>query len=141
MSKILFSLALIATFVLPFTACKKEVILDREQFLGSYNGSRACNISGNSTYNWSVEVSAVSTTKVLLKNFTNNGATDIITADVSGTTITIPAQSYSIGAFTYQIQSGSGSIAGNTLTVNYTYTFDSGIGSVTETCTVTSTKL
>ena len=142
MRKVLFSLTLLATFAIAFNACKKEEPLDREQFLGSYAAARDCDVSSNASYNLTIEISAVSDTKVLIKNMTNQGVADILTGDISGTSITFAEQTLSIGGgVSYILKSGTGTINGNTLTINYSYAYEAGGVTIEEPCVLTCSKL
>ncbi len=142
MSKVLFSLTLLATLAIAFNACKKEEPLDREKFLGSYAAARDCDVSVNASYNLTIEISAVSETKVLIKNMTNQGVADILTGDISGSSITFAEQTLSVGGgVTYILKSGTGTINGNTLTINYSYAYEASGVTIEESCVLTSSKL
>ena len=142
MRKVLFSLTLLATLAIAFNACKKEEPLDREQFLGSYAAARDCDVSSNASYNLTIEISAVSDTKVLIKNMTNQGVADILTGDISGTSITFAEQTLNVGGgVTYVLKSGTGTINGNSLTINYSYAYETGGISIEESCVLTCSKL
>ncbi len=142
MRQILISMTLLASLTLIFNACKKEEPLDREQFLGSYSAVRDCDVSANANYNFTIEISAVADNKVVIKNMTNQGAADILSADISGTTITFAEQALSVGGgVTYVFKSGTGTINGNTLTINYSYEYAAGGVSLSESCVLTCSKL
>lgn len=142
MRKILFSLALLATLALSFNACKKEEPLDREKFLGSYSVSRDCDATPNASYNMTVEISSIADNKVVIKNMTNQGVSDILTGDISGSSITFAEQTLSLsGGISYVLKSGTGTINGNAMTINYSYKYVAAGVTVEESCVLTCNKL
>lgn len=142
MRKVLFSLTLLAALALSFNACKKEEPLDREKFLGSYSVSRDCDVSVNASYNMTVEISGTADNKVVVKNLTNQGSSDILTGDISGSSITFAEQTISVGAgISFILKSGTGTINGNTLTINYSYKYVAAGVTVEESCVLTCNKL
>lgn len=142
MRKVLFSLTLLAALALSFNACKKEEPLDREKFLGSYSVTRDCDVSVNASYNMTVEISGTADNKVVVKNLTNQGASDILTGDIAGSTITFTEQPISVGAgVSYIFKSGTGTINGNSLTINYNYSYVAGGVTLSESCVLTCSKL
>lgn len=106
---------------------------ESEDLEGTYDASEGCSSSGSNTY--TVEISASSTVnnKILISNawdyFTNT-----VAATVSGTTITIAAQTPDSNEF--QIE-GTGTVSGTTITIDYVVTDLS--TSDTDACTVTYT--
>ena len=117
-----------------FTSCKKDVsgctnpnadnynadadnddgscILAREKFLGAFSAIETCG-GGNDTYSITIIESGSSEDAVVLGNLYDWG--EPLNATISGSNITIPSQLTSGLTF-----SGSGSISGNTLTINFT---------------------
>lgn len=102
--------------------------LVRAKFIGNFNGTEACT-TGNDTY--AVTVTAGSGDgDVIIGNLYNAGF--FVNAQVNDNGgLTIPSQSFGTGQI-----SGSATINGNTLTVNFVVT----AGGASDTCTGTYTK-
>ncbi len=144
--KSLFVLGVLFTFG-TFTSCKKEGCTDsiaenydskaktddgscvypREKFIGSYSVTETCD-SGNLTFNMTIAESSTGNTFIIINNFGDYGVS--ITATVSGSTITFDQTSSGIN-FT-----GSGSISGSALTINYT----ASAGGLQDICTMNCLK-
>lgn len=104
-------------------------ILPRDGFLGIYSVQESCEDTGTDSYEFVISASADNSTDVLITNFFGVGA--MITASVDGNNITIGSQSGGTSA----AFSGSGSLAGNTLNLQFE------VNDVTnDTCTITATK-
>ncbi len=107
-----FVIPLICLALLLISGCKKDSELDREKFLGTYTVTEDC-LSGPFAYNMSISASSDSDDIVLITNMYDYG--DVLNATINRNQLTIPSQEHD--GYTYQ---GSGSISGNTLTVDYT---------------------
>ncbi len=99
----------------------------RAKFFSSYAGSDMFN--GNTyTYTPSIATSSVSITNVLVSNFRpdffNNS---VLTATVSGSTITVAAQEPDGDGYSIE---GSGTLSGNTITWDYSITGADNTGTV-----------
>jgi hypothetical protein len=100
----------------------------RDKFLGAYNVNENCT-SGTFSYAISVIASTTETNGIVISNFGDYGVN--IRATVTGANLAINDTQAGI---TF---SGSGSIAGNTLTIIYT----ASAGGLTDNCTKTCIKL
>lgn len=99
----------------------------RTQFIGGYNVSESCT-SGAYSYSISIAESATGKEYIVINNF---GDYDVaITAKVSGTGISFDETKSGINF------SGSGSLAGSTLTIIYT----ASVAGDTDDCTMTCIK-
>ncbi len=99
------------------------------KFVGSYSGVETCT-SGNDSYTLSITASANEYT-VLLGNVYDAGTGFVISAEVNQNTITITNQTVQGVAVT-----GSGTLSGNILTVNYTLS----VAGDSDACVLTATK-
>ncbi len=99
----------------------------RTQFIGGYNVSESCT-SGAYSYSISIAESATGKEFIVINNFGDYGAA--VTATVTGSTITFNSTVDGINF------SGSGSLAGTTLTIIYT----ASAGGATDNCTMTCIK-
>lgn len=92
-----------------------------KKFLGSYNMNGSCNGA------YTMAVTAIGSTGIMLNNFINNGEGWNLNATVYGSTFTVPLQTFSTANGDYGV-TGNGSLSGNTLTmslnINYTDYFD-----------------
>ena len=119
---------LLAGLVFATVSCKKEVKTpDRDKFLATYSVAQDCSGQTN-TYDMTIAVSAVSDNAVTIYNLFKLGKT--LEATVSGDNITIASQV--VSSVTY---SGSGSISGNILTLNFTIANGAASISCTAVCT------
>jgi hypothetical protein len=94
--------------LLMISSCSKEP--DRDKFIGSYNVNENCT-SGNWNYSISITASSANNSDVIISNFGNFGVN--VRATVSGSNVSINDTQ---GAIQF---SGSGNIAGNTLSIIY----------------------
>lgn len=113
------------------TDCADEM---RAKFISTYSVSDGCSTSGAATYDITVEKSSSAVNKVLIGNAWNTFVAKVV-ATVDGTTISIAAQQPDNDGFEI---SGSGTINGTKLTLNYTVTEKS--TSATDVCQSTCTK-
>jgi hypothetical protein len=117
---------------LTMTSCNKDETCDagyegkdcatevRAKFLGTWTANDKTGTSTTLVYTVPVSV-APSVTSILIGNkFSDDFFTNNITANVSGTTFTIPEQSPD-GSTGYKVK-GDGSITNGKITVNYTLT-------------------
>jgi len=114
MDKLLFStklLILLFAGALFVSGCSEDEP-DRDKFLGAYSVVETCG-SGNDSYEIAIISSGTDESAVIVQNLYNAGAQ--ISASVSGNNISIPNQT--TGGITY---TGSGTISGNILTLNFT---------------------
>jgi hypothetical protein len=109
-------------------------IEQRAKFIATYNFNESCT-SGPYSYTCSISSSSSAVTKVLLNNFADLEGT-IISASVSGTTLNIAQQNFSLNGQNLGIV-GTGQINGNLLTITYTLTLPD---NSTDACTATGTK-
>ena len=100
----------------------------RAKFLGSYSFTETCSPSGADSYTVIVTESSSVITDIKIGNIYNKGLT--VTASISGTTLTIPSQSFGTATI-----SGSGTISGSTLNLTFTVT-----GATTDSCSGSGTK-
>jgi len=114
------------------TADDGSCILWREKFIGQYNVAETC---PSGTYNFAINVvqSATSEEAIIINNLGDFGQP--VNATVNGSNLTIPSQTITEDNFTLTLD-GSGSIAGNIMIINYTYS----VLNVGETCTMNCTK-
>ncbi|MFM2201538.1 MAG: hypothetical protein RL040_738 [Bacteroidota bacterium] len=106
----------------------------RAKFISTYNFNESCT-SGTYSYTCNIGTSSAGVTKVLLSNFAAlTGST--ISASVSGTTLNIAQQNFSLNGQNWGIV-GAGQINGSLLTITYTLTFPD---NSTDACTATGTK-
>jgi len=84
------------------------------KFIGNHNVSDTC--SNTITYTSSISQNSTDITKINIENFLGLGTGVIASADVSGSTFTVP--NGNSGVFSWM--SVSGSINGTTTTINYT---------------------
>lgn len=89
-------------------------ILAREKFLGTYSVTETCS-TGQDSYSLTITASSTNDETIVLANIYNFST---ITADVSGETFTFQQTEDTL---TY---SGTGTISGNTLTINYNVTLN-----------------
>lgn len=111
--------------------CDTEI---RAKYLSSnYSVTEVCTVSGSiGPYTASITSSSTDILKIFLNNFGDFNSNITVTATVDGNNITIASQTVS----GYTIN-GSGSLSGNTLTLNYAV---AATGGGTETCTATWLK-
>lgn len=102
----------------------------RAKFIGNYNVSETCGGPAD-TYSSGIS-NGTSVTQVTISNFGNSGLN--VTANISGDELTVPSTDLVIGGNTVTV-SGSGTIVGNVLTLNY-----SASGAVSFSCTAVMTK-
>lgn len=132
-----FPVLLFGLFGLLFTtACNKDPEADREKFLGKYSVQETCN--PNLSFEMIVYESNTGENDILITNFGNFGHN--VTATVSGNTLTIHMQNFTINTGTPIVitLSGSGNTADNTMTVVYSWSSSSSGGEIT--CIMTCTK-
>ncbi|MBK8558011.1 MAG: hypothetical protein IPL65_20715 [Lewinellaceae bacterium] len=127
-NKFLYATILLAGLTLFTFSCKKDKTPDRDKFLGAYSVVETCG-SGNDSYDITVIESGTAENAVVIVNLYDAGQQ--WTATVNGDNITIPTQV--VSATTW---SGSGSIAGNSLTISFTGS-NSG---VSDNCTAICTR-
>ncbi|MEO0404537.1 MAG: hypothetical protein AAF193_06665, partial [Bacteroidota bacterium] len=99
----------------------------REKFLGTYNTNESCD-SGTYTYTLSVSTSSTGEDQIVINNFA--GLNVSVRATVNGQNLTYNDTQQGITI------TGSGSIAGSTMTLIYT----GSSGGQTESCTATCIK-
>ncbi|MEP7128503.1 MAG: hypothetical protein ABI729_06535 [Chitinophagales bacterium] len=101
--------------------CGLEV---REKFLGTYNVSDNCSVTGNATYTANIGAIDTSVTMVGIANF-NGDFANLVTAVISGNNITIPIQTPDLNG---RVVSGTGIFSGgSTIIWNYTIISSSGV--------------
>lgn len=100
---------------------------ERDAFLGSYNVNENCD-SGNFTYTCNISQSSSSVSEVIINNFGDFNVN--VRATVSGSGLTFNDNQSGINF------SGSGSLAGTTLTIIYT----ASQAGYTDSCTKTAIK-
>lgn len=114
-------------------SCKFE----RDLFLGTYNNIiESCdNISPSAPYSITISASSSNTVTVNISNFGNASVT--VNGTVSGTSLSIPSQTFtdSFGTFTLA-GNGSTNAGGTTLTMTYSYVQDG----LTSSCSFTASK-
>ncbi|HMG14734.1 MAG TPA: hypothetical protein VK590_04770 [Saprospiraceae bacterium] len=107
----------------------------RAKFFGTYQGSETCTV-GTDNYSITLASSASGIDKVVLSNVYNQGVT--LTGSVNGTSLTIAAQSVTVGASTYTF-SGTGTYtAGTPPTIKIEYSIQ---GTPSNSCIFTGQKL
>ena len=107
-------------------------ILFREKFIGQYNVSESCP-SGTYSFSFNIVESSTSDDAIIINNFGDFG--EAVNGTVNNSSVTIPNQNITSRGLALALD-GSGSIAGNILTISYSYNFN-GTG---ETCTMNCTK-
>ena len=122
MKKIFTLLSASLLVALIITSCtKKEETDDRDAFVGTWNLSETYTIpgwgSGTDNYAITISKSPVNDNGVIITNFGNVGLT--VEGTVNGTSMSIPSQNVTYEGEIVSL-SGSGSIAGSTLILNYT---------------------
>lgn len=130
------ALVIAAFSVLAFVSCQPEeepTPADaRDPFVASWTLNENSSQIGASTYTVHINKSTTNTSQVQIENFYNIGFNFKATADISGTSVTIPQQTYNSNQL-----HGSGSKTGaNTITLTY-YMNN---GSTVDTCTATLTR-
>ncbi len=104
----------------------------RDNYAGNWTCDETSKQNGRSTYAVNITKSSTNSAQVFLNNFYNLGSTNYVYADVSGSTITIPSQTFS-GNTAW----GSGTLIGPSA-INFTYyVFD---GAVTDTVTASYSR-
>jgi hypothetical protein len=88
------------------------------KFIGAFIGGETCTPS--STLNYNIIITEFSANNIKFQNLFGESVSGVY-AEVSGTTFTFPLQQLWISGVNYTL-SGSGSISGNKLTVNYKLT-------------------
>ncbi len=107
-------------------------IASATKFLGNYDVSEQCSISGNvGPYSATISQSSTSAVTILLQNFGDFQATITVSGTVNGNTLTIPQQT--VSGYTV---SGSGTYNNGVISIPYTV---SGVVN-SESCTATWTK-
>ena len=130
---LLFALLSLTIFA---ASCEKDKDNDRDAFLASYSVIESCSASGNTQYNMTISPSTASEEEVIVSNYGGvPGA--VVKAKISGTTMSIPNQTLNINNVSVIINTGTGALNGTLLTVTYSYS----IGTDSESCSMTSTKL
>ncbi len=94
--------------------------LSRAKFVGTYSVADACSASGSAAYTVTITASATDETRVLLSNFWDFYAANVV-ATVEGNTITIASQDPDNDGFPVA-GTGTYSASANTITFNYTVT-------------------
>ena len=112
-------------------------VIDRAVLLNAsgvatYSVTETCSVTGAATYTVDFAASGTSLDKILVNDFGGYTSLDGVAMTVSGTTVTVANQT--ISGYTV---SGTGTISGSTITMNYTIS----AGGATETCSGTWTKL
>lgn len=106
---------------------------DREAFFGTYATNETCT-SGTYSYSMTIAAGSQNTVTIILTNL-GNFSNNVLNATVSGTTLTIPSQTLTIQGTAVAFV-GQGTLNGNTLTINYSATYNG----TTDTCTATGIK-
>lgn len=120
-----------------------DVVVNSAIYIATYHVSDVVTGTGAGTFEYNVPVTASSTdqTKLLFSNFGGFGTPVVASVNFAKDgTLTIPAQDLT-GTPGYEghlTGTGTTSLDGNTLTVNYTYVYADGSG--TATCVATYTK-
>jgi hypothetical protein len=102
-------------------SCKKTN--PNAAFVGTYAGTTRNTSSGNTSADTLVITTGASSDAIVILEKASGAVGN---ATVSGGTITIPTQNVAVNGGTYPM-SGSGALAGSTLTINWTETFVQGI--------------
>lgn len=110
--------------------CKTQV---RSKFLSSYNVSESCQ-SGNFSYQITITTSSLGVDRVLIGNFGGYGASVVVNASASGSSLSIPSQQVDVTGTSVTF-SGSGQLSGNILTLTYTASAQGSSDNCTMTCT------
>lgn len=116
------------------TSVTIQVANPNEKYVGVYN------MLDNCTFTHNVTATASGTNVITISDFIEIGTS--ITANVSGNNVTVPAQTVSTADGYYDIN-GSGTLSGNTLTINYTYAYTDNTNpgmNTSGTCTATLNK-
>ncbi len=100
----------------------------RVKFYGNFNVTEICNPGGTGTFSSAISA-GTDISKVNISNFADSGLN--ISANVDGSAITIPSQALTINSTAANV-SGTGTISGTTITLNYTVS-----GGFNFTCTAT----
>jgi hypothetical protein len=98
----------------------------RTKFIGAYNTSETCNGMPFGNYSNNISTSGSDVTKIIISNFGDSGQNAVATVD--GTDVTLDP--ITLGGFAV---TGSGTINGNVLTFNYSFS--------TFSCVMTMTKI
>lgn len=106
----------------------------RAKFVGTYNTSESCDGTATGTFSNSITNSGVNVSSIIISNFGDSGLN--VTATVDGTDVTVPATTLNVGGTAYEV-TGSGSISGSTLTINYQARTG---GTIAFSCTMTMSK-
>jgi hypothetical protein len=122
LKKNIFRLALVAVFIATIVSCQKEDDppsgggggLDRDKFLGAWHVASTGTESNNQFWDMTI-VAGSSNSEIYLDNFDQMGATNHVTATVSGSSFTVPQQT--VNGIIYK---GNGTYSSSTLTFNYT---------------------
>ncbi len=105
---------------------------DRDAFIGTYNNSADNCISGTS-FNMTISGGVGAKNQISVTNFGGFGTSVSIIGIISGSSVTLQSGALGSGI---SLLSGSGNLAGNLLTINYTYVEDG----EEFTCTINATK-
>ena len=113
----------------------ESCINPRKKYVGQYNSNETCNITPALSYYTEVREANDNLTDILIYNFADLFELPV-RATISQSTFIIEAQ-YPDGSG--RLVSGNGSIAGNTITIQYKINFQ-GSSQITKSCIVTMNK-
>ena len=132
----LINLVTILLIITVFPSCEEEEQpLDREKFLGAYNLLEDC---GNGSYDYDISIveSGVSENSIIINNLYALGGG--VTAEVNDDMFIISRQVFGNQGL-FEVQSGSGSIRGDVISLNFRITLTGG-GSDVSNCASTGTR-
>ncbi len=119
MKKAIFFLTLALSVTCLFNSCTKEDTDDRDAFVATWSLNETYTITGwgtdTDTYTITITKSSATSNGIIISNFGGVGYT--VEATVSGSTLTI-SDSVTDDGDVYSV-TGSGSVSGNTLSLNY----------------------
>lgn len=104
-----------------------------DKYAGTWDAVDVC-ASGNWNYAATITTSSTDATKILIANFGGFGSSVVVSANVNGNSASIPSQSF--GAVSI---SGSGTLSGDAITMNVSYTANDTYGG-SDACTGSWTK-
>jgi hypothetical protein len=121
MRKNIFKIIVLIVLVASFDACQKDSendpsVPDRDKFLGTWSTHSVGSNPSSLDFTMTITAGSSSASQVLIKNFENEGSSTTTTAEISGSSISIPQQV--VNSDTIQ---GNGTYnSNNTITLNYT---------------------
>lgn len=128
----LFAVTAVSLFAVACQPDTAEPADDRDKFVDVWHCVEQSSQVGQTNYDVHINLSTTNTSQVLMENFYNVGFAFKAVANISGSNVTLNAQTYNSS----QLQ-GSGSMSGNN-TINMSYTVND--GSSIDTCTAVLTR-